>query len=302
MSFLGSFIICCFSLIMGNSLYAQSPESSLTVASFSADDSTPNELSLFTDNLLSTNADVLCFQEQFDDSSITFLYENLKECYPYFYFAPSSVSHPLFVASKYPIEYSHFTPIFQDLKESGVLFDGGIIRNGCLISHFYVAHLDPKAEKNELNSIVQKMEEDCIALGDDKLPYFLCSEGKGGSVQLLRTLHSYPQQEVSQGGIVASFPFSFFSQPHVKGLFAKLSQKEENELPLLLCKTGMSASASAGRDKDGSDYLNAGASLKWKSDDGEKEVTFEAKGGVSKEPHGEMEKSGSVTAGISRNF
>lgn len=150
---------------------------------------TPVSLELLSESILSTNADVICLQEVFDDQIIYSLYEQLKDRYTHFYveigprsfgfsFDPLSLPSGLFIASKYAIENPEFTPFTNkdDLINDG-FFDFVIKDKKNSLGHLYTACLRAQPGRaKKMNQIIEKMQKDFLATGKEGLPFFLCSD------------------------------------------------------------------------------------------------------------------------------
>ena len=118
--------------------------------------------SSFTQDILSTNADVLCFQEAFNPQVAYDLYELLQKQYAHFYIpVDSSEVNPagLFIASKYAIENAHFTP-FESQNNSSIsgVFDFVLTDSNISMGHLYIMASEPEPDSVALkiNQIVEK--------------------------------------------------------------------------------------------------------------------------------------------------
>lgn len=274
-----------FSLEMSHNV----PSSNLTILSLNLHTSLPQEISSLPETLLSTNPDFISLQEVDDEDALFYLYDRLNERYPYFI-----VFKGLFIASKYPIEHPLFTPVYRGEEESGVLFDCGIIKDEKILCRLYALHVPLEEKGVELKGILQKMENDCVALGDETIPYLLCGDLTGYSPFLLNSLSSYPLQIVSQRCSIKTCPFSMNFSQDLIGQLVAVEQHQRADYQIVLCETTINGSVGGDKDEQGNSQVDAKVGVTWESDDGNTRVSGGVEGSV-KDNHGHRESSGSVS-------
>src|SRR3989338_5495875 len=238
------------------------PSSNLTILSLNLHTSLPQEISSLPETLLSTNPDFISLQEVDDEDALFYLYDRLNERYPYFI-----VFKGLFIASKYPIEHPLFTPVYRGEEESGVLFDCGIIKDEKILCRLYALHVPLEEKGVELKGILQKMENDCVALGDETIPYLLCGDLTGYSPFLLNSLSSYPLQIVSQGCSIKTCHFSMNFSQDLSGQLVAVEQNQRADYQIVLCGGSFSCDIAAERDSEGNDKIKADTEIEWQFDD-----------------------------------
>jgi endonuclease/exonuclease/phosphatase family metal-dependent hydrolase len=177
-----------------------------------------------SEEVINTNADVVCLQEVFSEDAFYALYDELKNDYKYFYgligprflgLSFQSVGMPsgLFVASKYPIQ----NPQFNVFKDRGFpmnqgFFDFIVNKSREISSHIYVTHMQSLNDKKfikvralQSKQIIEKIQKDA-AKSKDLIPYVLCGDlnvpfgSKEASEELIRS-NFYDDYNKGQGEV-----------------------------------------------------------------------------------------------------
>jgi hypothetical protein len=139
------------------------------------------EFSFMIENILSTDADVVCLSMSIAEDLTAALYQELKSEYAHFYqanplfFRYHSFQGELFVASKYPLRDFTFTPFAVENQEPPIygFFDFVIEKDHAPLGRVYVSALETP---ELLQKVMEKIECDALFISPEAGPLFFSKE------------------------------------------------------------------------------------------------------------------------------